>query len=548
MGGHQREAQLNEDGRAGGGHDAVVGRGGHAHAQDDTAQHGQHQADDGGVARQLDDGVDEDGGQAGDGDTAGDDARHAAGHGHGDSAAGTGFQRLHRGEDGALAGITQRLAGRHGLGVAHTALALQEEIDEAHGNGGQNGIGRGVGHGLAAGGHQPHQQDQGNDQVAVTGQQTPRRQLLAGNALQAQLLGLQMDGDEDPGEVQQRGQDGLDGHLGVGQLHVLGHEEGRRTHDGGHDLAAGGGRGLDGAGELGLVAGLLHHGDGEGTGGDGVAHGGAGHHAAQGGADNSHLRRAAAGPASQTVGKADEEVGDAGALQERAEDDEQNDVGVAHVDGRTDNAAGGVEQLVDDGFQRVIQGGAVHRTGVAQLVDERVHDQHARHAQNGQTHAAAAQLHQDQDTHHADDDVDRLDTGGQAHQRHGVQREVEEAGRAHHHQHDIVPGQVVDPDVVLAGGVGQEADDNDAAHEHGEPDLGHGLGKQGHADAEQTERGHEDADDQLGRALPQAGGGFTVIFTHDRVQIRGLVRGGIDAVGRAGIRFFLVDAHSRFSP
>ena len=48
--------------------------------------------------------------------------------------------------------------------------------------------------------------------------------------------------------------------------------------------------------------------------------------------------------------------------------------------------------------------------------------------------------------------------------------------------------------------------------------------------------------------LPQAGGGFTVIFTHDRVQIRGLVRGGIDAVGRAGIRFFLVDAHSRFSP
>lgn len=81
----------------------------------------------------------------------------------------------------------------------------------------------------------------------------------------------------------------------------------------------------------------------------------------------------------------------------------------------------------------------------------------------------AAQLHQDQDAHHADDDVDSLDTGGQAYQRHSVQREIEEAERAHHHQHDVVPRQVVHPHMMLVGRVGQEADDDDAAHEQGEP-------------------------------------------------------------------------------
>ena len=548
MGGHHGEVQLDQDGRAGGGHDAVVGGGGHAHAQHDAAHHGQHQTDDGGVASQLHDGVDEDGGQTGDGDAAGDDARHAAGHGHSDRAAGTGFQRLHRGEEGALAGGGQRLAGRLGLLAVRAALALQEEVHRAHHDGGQNGIGRGVGHSLAAGGHQPHQQDQGDDQVAVAGQHAPLGQLLPGNALQTQLLRLQMDGDKNTGEVQDGGQDGLDGHLGVGQLHVLRHQEGGSAHDGGHDLTAGGGGRLYRAGELGLIAGLLHHGDGERAGGHGVAHGRAGHHAAQGGGDDGHLGRAAAGPAGQPVGEADEEVGDAGALQERAENDEQNDVGVAHADRRADDAGGGVEQLVDDGLEGVIQRGGIHRAGVAQLVDERVHDQCTRHAQDRHAHAAAAQLHQDQDADNADDHMDRLDTGGQADQRHGVQREVEEAGRAHHHQHQIVPGQVVHPDVVLAGGVGQETDDDDAAHEHGEPDLGHGLGKQGHADAEQAERRHEDADDQLGRTLPQAGSGFAVIFAHDLVQIRALVSGGVGLRRRAGIRLFLVDAHSYFSP
>ena len=142
----------------------------------------------------------------------------------------------------------------------------------------------------------------------------------------------------------------------------------------------------------------------------------------------------------------------------------------------------------------------------------------------------------------------RLDTGGQPYQCHGVQREVEEAARAHQHQHDIVPRQVVHPHMVLAGGEIEEADDHDAAHEQREPNLRHILGKEGHDDAEYAEQGHQHTDDHLGRTLPHTGGGFAVVFPHHRVQIRGLPGSGIRPCRRTGIRLFLLYAHSRFSP
>lgn len=142
----------------------------------------------------------------------------------------------------------------------------------------------------------------------------------------------------------------------------------------------------------------------------------------------------------------------------------------------------------------------------------------------------------------------RFDAGRQAHQRHGVQREVKEAARAHQHQHDVVPRQVVHPHMVLAGRVGQKADDDDASHEQCEPDLRHILGKQGHGDAEHTKQRHQHTDDQLGRPLPHTGGRLAVIFPHHRIQICSLLGSGISPRRRAGIRLFLVLIHSRFSP
>lgn len=82
----QREAHLNENRRAGGCHDAVVRGGGDAHAENDAADHGQNQADEGCRACELDDGVNEDRSETCDGDAAGNHACNRAGNGDGDGA------------------------------------------------------------------------------------------------------------------------------------------------------------------------------------------------------------------------------------------------------------------------------------------------------------------------------------------------------------------------------------------------------------------------------------------------------------------------------
>ena len=61
---------------------------------------------------------------------------------------------------------------------------------------------------------------------------------------------IEMHGDEDTAEVQHGRQDGPEGDLTVGDIHIFGHEERGRAHDGRHDLTAGRGRRLDRAGEF----------------------------------------------------------------------------------------------------------------------------------------------------------------------------------------------------------------------------------------------------------------------------------------------------------
>ena len=422
-----------------------------------------------------------------------------------------------------------------------------QQMDEPDDKGSQDGIGGGGGHGLCAGGHQPYQQDQRQDQINVSEQIAPLGQLRAGNTLQAQALCLQMDGNENAGEVQNSGEDGLHSYLRIGQIHVFRHQEGSGAHDGRHDLSAGGGGRFHRAGKLGLVAGLLHHGDGHGAGGHGVAHGGAGHHAAQGGGNDGHLGGTAAGPAGHAVCKVNEEAGDAGALQERAENDEQNDVSEAHIDGRANDAGGGVEQLIHHVLQGVIEAGVV-----AELIIESVDQQSAYHAQNGDAHAAAAQLHQHQNADDADDHMDGLNAGGQLDKRQCIEGKVEEAACAHYHQHDVVPGQGVDLHMAFLGRVGQKAQDNDAAHKQGQAHLGQGGGKQGHIQAVQGENRHDHRDDDLGYALPYAGGGLTVILAHDLVQIglhiAAAVSGGSGIHRGSRLVLFLKDAQGERPP
>ena len=131
-----------------------------------------------------------------------------------------------------------------------------------------------------------------------------------------------MYGAEDAAEVQKRGNNSDGGNLNVGDTHVFSHKEGSSAHDRRHDLATRGGCRLNSACEFGTIASLLHHGNGHRTSGNGIANRRTGNHAAQCRGDYGNLCRAAGRPASQAVCEADEEVRDAGALKEGAEDDE----------------------------------------------------------------------------------------------------------------------------------------------------------------------------------------------------------------------------------
>ena len=323
-----------------------------------------------------------------------------------------------------------------------------------------------------------------------------------------------MDGNEDAREIENCRQNCLDGNGCVGEVHVFRHQERCRAHDGRHDLTAGGGGSFDRASEVRMVAGLFHHGDGNGAGGNGVADGRAGDHAAQRRGDDRDLCRTACRPTGKTVCKRDKEVRDARALQERAEDDEQDDVGVADVDRGADDAVCGVEELIDDVLERLIEARVV-----AQLVIERVDEQRAKDAENRDAHTAAAQFDQNQNADRADDHVVGLDAGSKLDDGQGVEGKVQKTCRADQHQNDIVPRHGVDLYVSFFDGIGQKTDEDDHGKERGKARLGQTGEEQRHADAVQAECNHEDADNPALPALPDAGVGLTVIFAHDLVEV-----------------------------
>ena len=341
-----------------------------------------------------------------------------------------------------------------------------------------------------------------------------------------------MDGNIDAGEVEDSGENGLQGHLGIGDAHKLGHQEGGGAHDGGHDLPAGGGGGLNGAGKLRLVAGLLHHGDGHRAGGHGVAHGGAGHHAAQSGGDDGHLGGTAGGGTSHGVGQIDEEVGDAGALQEGAEDDEDHDVLGTHLGGSAHHAVGGVEQVVD------------HLTKAD--VGKSINEQGAHHTQNGDAHAAPAQLSKGQDADDGDDHHEGLvgHCAGNLNDLLGVGGKVEEGPGPQYHNNQIIPGHIVDPHHPLLDGVVEVTDDQDQPQEHGQTDLQQAADKQGDIDTIGGKEGHNCPYDLLGNSFPNTDVGLTVIFFHDLIDCGGNIFRRVFRCVHLFFLFFFIIVHN----
>ena len=450
-----RDAERDEDRRAGGGHDAVVGGRGHAHAEHDAAEHRQEERQqqrerrvrDGAADRN--DAADELGRQARDGDAARDHTGHGAGHGDGDAALAAGLERVEDHAAGLFGGDAGDAAG---LRLFNLGRGVTDGADQAHGDGDQDGDRGGKLQRADVRRDHPDQEHERQQQIDVADEVLEAGQLRARDALEAELLGLEMHGDEDAAEIQHGGQDRPECDLTIGHAHVLGHEERGRAHDGRHDLAAGGGRRLDGAGELRLVAGLFHHRDRDRAGGDGVADGRAGHHAAQRGRDNGDLGRAAGGPAGDGVGCVNEEAGDAGSLKEAAEDDEHGDELRAHLHGRAQHAGRAEKERVDHAAEHLLE-----RLPGVEHTHERVHEQRADDHEDRQADAAAAQLGQHEDAGHADGDEKRRHLGGAGERldEHGVVKAiVEKRSRADDHDDDIVPRQAVGVHMLLAGGVG----------------------------------------------------------------------------------------------
>ena len=493
MGGDQGHAHAHQNGSAGRCHDAVGGRGRHAHAQDDAAEHGQEQRDQHAVARQNHNAVDDDVGKARHGDGARDDARDAAGGGHGNgplTAGGQGLQNAHGGNAGFPA-------------------------EQRYKNAGHDGQSGGVLNALLAGADQVDQQRQGEQKIALFQQGQKLRQLLPGQAPQPQLLCLQMNGNEDAREVQQSRQHGLQGDLSVGNLNIIRHQEGGSAHNGRHDLPTGGGGGLRGPGKFRLIARFLHQGNGHGAGTHRIGHGGAGYHALQGAGHNGHLGRAAGKSANQSVGDLDKVIRNARALQKRAEDDENDDELGADVNGGGQHALLAVEKIPD---------GIVHPApegGVGQAHGQGVYQKAPRHDQNGQAHASAADLRQSQHAHNADDDLvigkkaSLLDDGL------GVEGIVQERSRAQDHQQNIIPGNVIHPLAALPGREHQIAQKHDPGHEGGQPQLLQPAGKQRHIQAEEGKQGQNYVYNDPWRSFPDPDIGLPVVLFHHGVQIHG---------------------------
>ena len=497
VGSHSGNAHTDQNGCAGCGHDAVVCGSGNAHAQNDTAQHGQEQGDDHMAACQGNDAVDHHVCQAGHGDGTGDDTGHTAGCGNGDGTLTAGGQSLQQ-TLGSDAGFT---------------------AEEGHENAGHDGQGSGILDAAGAGANQIDQQHQRSQQVGFFQQRLDLGQLFLGQTPQAKLLGFQMDRDEDACKVQNRRQNGLDDDLGVGNLHIVSHQESGSAHDGGHDLTAGGGGCFGCCGKLRLVAGALHQRNGDGAGAYCVGHRGTGDHAFHGGCHDGNLGRTAGETADNGVGDLNEEISNAGTLQEGTEDDEHHDELGADIDGGGEDTFLAVEQIADSVVQLTPQG------GVAEAPDQRINDKDRSHDQNGQTHAAAADFCQGQDADDADDDLIPGEVAALLDDIHGENIKVHKCACADDHTCNIIPGHVVGLLVSLSGGENQEAHKDNTGHERGQAMLFQPAGEQGHINAEQGEGGQSAVDGESRLALPDADIGLLVVFFHDGFQVHGFFDG-----------------------
>ncbi len=321
MGPEEGDAQLDQGRRAEGGKHHVGSRRRKAHAQHDGPQ-----------GRQ--------------------DQRHqqvALGHdddelGHTESDPG---QRCDPDDDprrGTCRGDLHRTGGPRPEGIRDLApIGPGAPNRESHGDG-RHDAPEGRSHRRPALGEQNHDDDNRQEQV------DPPEDVLLTPILgprQPNLPGPEVDGPQQRCVVEQRRDDRREGDPGIGDVRPRRQDERARPHDRRHELAAGAGRRLDGAGEEGLEAGPAHERDRERAGrddvGDGTTRQGAHERARHGRSLCRPSLRAARDP----IGDSDEQRSTTCDVQEGAEQDEQVDEVGRHAEGDAPDPLGREVQLFD---------------------------------------------------------------------------------------------------------------------------------------------------------------------------------------------------------
>ena len=316
MGGQRFKAHLNESRHNHGRADNVGRRGGQTHTKNDGHDHDQEQCQDQVAIRDLQDHSDQLVAQTSHRQNTDNNARTGAGRDHTQAILHAASHDLNEAADiitGTFADQRQHQAhqGADQAGTDYRVIGENQHADQGH---------------------------QGDHQQAVGGKGSLQvRQLFLLHAAQASFNSLQVNTDEDRAKVH----DGRD-HSRLGDFHIgntqsFRHQEGTSTHDGRHDLAARRGNRFHGTGEVLPITDFLHQRDRKGTSGNHVGRRGTGDHAHECAGNNSRLGRATAEHAQAADRRINKESAAASALQHRAKDHEQDNIGRAGTDRSTKN-------------------------------------------------------------------------------------------------------------------------------------------------------------------------------------------------------------------
>ncbi len=268
----------------------------------------------------------------------------------------------------------------------HAGLFAEHADHNGQNDSHQCSAGRGV-----TGHHHGNQHHQWNQQIPVTQHQFKEvGDLFRRQTFQPVTLCFQMHHDHNAGEVQESRNNGCNDNIGIRDTGHFRHQESRSTHNGRHDLSAGGGCRFYCGGKLRPIAHFFHHRNGKAAGAYRVGYRAAGDGTLQSAGDNSNLGRTAGCFAGQTVGDINKELPDTGAFQKCAEQNKQENKCGTHRQRRTDDPFCGEIQMGGNSLDGKTAMPKIAGDVIAQIS---VGDKAADHNQNGQSHHAAAGFH-----------------------------------------------------------------------------------------------------------------------------------------------------------